>query len=397
METSEKVALFSILVNVFLVILKYVLAKVSGSLALVADAIHSLSDVVASVTILIGIKISKRQSSSFPYGLYKVENLISLLVAFLIIGAGFEIVKNVFSKEGIAYLRQIPIAIIGVCLTIIITYLFSRYEYKKGKQIGSPSIMADAQHIKTDMLSSLAILIGLITETLGIGLDKIVALFIVAFIGKVALEILIDSIKVLLDASMDFATLDKVKGIALSEPRVAEVKNIWGRSSGKYKFIELVIALTVHDLKTAYLISERIEQKIKQQIPHVDHILIHYEPISKDVLTYAVPMDGNQIDISDHFGDVPYFYFITLRKKDNSILEEKIVSNPYAQEKKGRGIKVSGWLIKNGVDVLVTRLRLEGRGPFYVLSEADIEIIPTQYKTIKEIKQALAKGDLKAE
>ena len=397
METSEKVALFSILVNVFLVIFKYVLAKISGSLALVADAVHSLSDVISSGAILIGIKISKRRSSSFPYGLYKVENLISLVVAFLILGAGFEIVKQTFSKGGVTYLRQIPIAIIGVCVTIIITYLFSRYEYKKGKQIGSPSIIADAQHIKTDMLSSLAILIGLFTESLGIGLDKFVALIIVFFIGKVALEILINSIKVLLEASVDFATLDKVKSIALSEPRVAEVKNILGRSSGKYKFIELVIALKVHDLKTAHSISEQIEQKIKQQIPHVDHILIHYEPISKDVLIYTVPIDENQIDISDHFGDVPYFYFITLRKKDNRILEEKIISNPYAQEKKGRGIKVSEWLIKNGVDVVITRQRLEGRGPFYVLSDADIEIIPTQYKTIKEIKQALAKGSLEAE
>ena len=393
METSEKLALASILVNLFLVGLKYGLAKVSGSLALVADAIHSLSDVVASGTILIGIKISKRRSSIFPYGLYKVENLISLVVAFLIFGAGFEIVKHAFTKGGVTYLRQIPVAIIGVCLTIVITYLFSKYEYKKGQEIGSPSIVADAQHIKTDMLSSLAILVGLIGESFGIGLDRVVALLVAVLIGKAGLEIFVDSIKVLLDASVDFTTLDKVKEIVLSEPRVAKVKTIWGRSSGRYKFIELVTALNVHDFKKAHLISEQIEQRIKQEIPHVDHILIHYEPISKDSLVYSAPLDIDKIAVSEHFGDAPYFYFIKLRK-DNYILEEKIISNPYATEKKGKGIKVGEWLIKNGVDIVVSRQKLEGRGPFYVLSDAGIEIITTQYKTITDIKQVLVKGDL---
>lgn len=392
METSEKLALASILVNLFLVGIKYGLAKVSGSLALVADAIHSLSDVVASGTILIGIKISKRRSSIFPYGLYKVENLISLVVAFLIFGAGFEIVKHAFTRGGVTYLHQIPVAIIGVCLTIVITYLFSRYEYKKGQEIGSPSIVADAQHIKTDMLSSLAILVGLIGESFGIGLDRVVALLVAVVIGKVGLEIFVDSIKVLLDASVDFATLDKVKEIVLSEPRVAKVKTIWGRSSGRYKFIELVTALNVHDFKKAHLISEQIEQRIKQEIPHVDHILIHYEPISKDSLVYSAPLDTDKIAVSEHFGDAPYFYFIKLRK-DNYILEEKIISNPYATEKKGKGIKVGEWLIKNGVDIVVSRQKLEGRGPFYVLSDAGIEIITTQYKTITDIKQALVKED----
>lgn len=393
METSEKLALASILVNLFLVGLKYGLAKVSGSLALVADAIHSLSDVVASGTILIGIKISKRRSSIFPYGLYKVENLISLVVAFLIFGAGFEIVKHAFTRGGVTYLHQIPVAIIGVCLTIVITYLFSRYEYKKGQEIGSPSIVADAQHIKTDMLSSLAILVGLIGESFGIGLDRVVALLVAVLIGKAGLEIFVDSIKVLLDASVDFTTLDKVKEIVLSEPRVAKVKTIWGRSSGRYKFIELVTALNVHDFKKAHLISEQIEQRIKQEIPHVDHILIHYEPISKNSLVYSAPLDTDKIAVSEHFGDAPYFYFIKLRK-DNYILEEKIISNPYATEKKGKGIKVGEWLIKNGVDIVVSRQKLEGRGPFYVLSDAGIEIITTRHKTITDIKQALVKGDL---
>lgn len=394
METSERLALASIVINISLVALKYGLAKVSGSLALAADAIHSFSDVVASSTIFIGIKLSKRHPPAFPYGLYKVENLISLLVAFLIFGAGFEIIKIVFAKERATPLRQTPVAIIGVGITMVITYLFSRYEYKKGKEIGSPSIIADAQHIKTDMFSALAILVGLLGETFGIGLDKIVALFIAVLIGKAGLEILVDSVKVLLDASIDFATLDKVRNIALSEPHVAEIKKILGRSSGRYKFIELAITLRVHNFEKAHLISKQIEQMIKQKIPHVDHILIHYEPISKDSLVYTAPLDVDQVTISEHFGDAPYFYFIKLRK-DNYILEERIVSNPYAKEKKGKGIKVSEWLIKNGVDILVSRQRLEGRGPFYVLSDAGIEIITTtKYKTITNIKQALVKGDL---
>lgn len=96
MESSEKTAWLSILTNLLLVCIKTSVALISGSLAVTADAIHFLSDVVSAAIILIGIKISERPARGFPYGLYKVENLVAMITSVLILFAGYEIIKAVF-------------------------------------------------------------------------------------------------------------------------------------------------------------------------------------------------------------------------------------------------------------------------------------------------------------
>jgi cation diffusion facilitator family transporter len=104
------VALYSIGVNILLASLKAGLAVASGSLALAADAVHSLVDVVASVVVLAGLLIARRKSRAFPYGLYKVENLASVAVAFLIFLAGYEIAREALATP----LRQVsntPVAL----------------------------------------------------------------------------------------------------------------------------------------------------------------------------------------------------------------------------------------------------------------------------------------------
>jgi cation diffusion facilitator family transporter len=142
MESSEKTAWLSIFTNLLLVGIKTAVAMISGSLAVAADAIHSLADVVSSAIIL---KISERPAPGFPYGLYKVENLVALGTSFLILVAGYEIFKTVFVSPGRPLPSQIPLALAGVGATIVITLVFSRYELKKGRETGSPGLIADAQ------------------------------------------------------------------------------------------------------------------------------------------------------------------------------------------------------------------------------------------------------------
>ena len=282
MECSEKVAVYSVFFNTSLVILKYFFAQFSGSLAIMADAIHSLTDVIASLAILVGIKISKRQSKQFPYGLYKVENLVSLAMSILIIWVGFEIIKIAFGRECQIKTTQLPLTLFGIFLIIIFTFLFSKYEYNIGKRLNSPSLISDAQHIKADMLSTVAVFAGLIGEYLNIHLDRTVAFLVALFVIKAGVKIFIESIKILLEASLDASTLEKVKNIVLSHPAVKEIKEIRGRSSGRYKFIELILILKVSEFKKAHSVTEEIEKKIKEEILGVDHVLIHYEPLERD-------------------------------------------------------------------------------------------------------------------
>jgi len=126
MEKSEKIALFAVVTHIVLLAIKYTFALLSGSIALKAEAIHSLSDIVASLTVFAGLKISKRKSKSFPYGLYKVENLVSILVALAIFFAGYEIVTEALSSSSSADLNHVPLTIASVLCIIGITFGFSR-------------------------------------------------------------------------------------------------------------------------------------------------------------------------------------------------------------------------------------------------------------------------------
>lgn len=387
LERSEQVAFFSIILNTSLTVIKYALATLSGSVALTADAIHSLTDVISSTSVLMGIKLSKGRSTSFPYGLYKVENLVSLAMSLLIFLAGYEIARETFIHHTPLVTARIPWAIAGVIIAVLATYFFSRYELRIGRQINSPSIIADAEHIKTDMFSSLIILIGLVGGLFQVPLlDKGAALVILVFIARTGYRILVDSVRVLLDASLDFETMDQVKGVILTDPQVEKIKGLWGRNSGRYKFIEADLTLNVRDLERAHEITDKIAERIREKIPHVDHVLIHYEPIRKEIIIYAVPLTDDKETISEHFGEAPFFAIITLRTKDGTVAKQENLTNPYLQEGEGKGIRVSEWLVYKGVDKIFAKKSFEGKGPFYVFANARVEMIITAQKRLSGLE-----------
>jgi cation diffusion facilitator family transporter len=289
METSERVAWLSIIFNLLLVGIKAGLALLSGSIAVRADALHSLTDVLSSVFILIGIKISKRSSRVFPYGLYKVENLVALGTSVLIVFAGYEILKEVFSGQ-LSLPTNIPMTITGIVATMVIAWLFSRYELKIGLQTSSPSLVADSRHILTDVLSSLVILAALTGSALGFALDRYAAVVVVLFIGRSALGIFLDSVRVLLDASLDFASLGKIRDLVLADSRVLAINEFWARNAGRYKFVELDITLRVKEMQKGHQISEELENRIKLEISQVDRVLIIINPRRPNISPARSPL-----------------------------------------------------------------------------------------------------------
>jgi len=377
MERSERIGAYSIGVNLILVGVKGLLGFLSGSVALIADAIHSSADVISSATVFAGIKISKRQSKGFPYGLYKVENLVSLFSSIFIFVAGYKIVRTVFLEEPMLRSDYLPYAIAGVLLTIVIAFTFSAYELKQGREIGSPSLVADARHIWTDALSSSLVLVSLVGGWFGLNLDKIAALLVVVLVLKAGFGILVDAVRVLLDASIGFETMDRVKTIIMKDSQVASINGLWGRNSGPFKFIEADIVIRARDLGKADAVCRKIEKEIREQVSKVDHMLIHYEPQRKETVTSAVPLRGDKQELAEHFGDAPYFYLFTTRTDDGSFLSESYLPNPFAKEEKGKGIKVSAWLLEHEVDTVYSPKGFEGKGPGYVFSDAGVDIIVT--------------------
>lgn len=397
MDAGERLALISVTVNLLVTGLKYFLGVFAGSLALVADAVHSTADFVSSAAIWVGLRISRRRSRQFPYGLYKVENLLALVVAGLILFAGYEILLSVFEAEEQMQAARLPYAIAGVLFILGLVFTFSRYELKKARALNSPSLTADARQFTADWFSYCLLLVTLtgsyfnVNAHLGlrIPLDKVAALGIVILIAWMGLRIAVDAIRVLLDASVDYDTLNRIREIIRDLPQVEKINSLTGRNSGRYKFIEADLALKVKELDKAHYLANQLEQRVKQQVPNVDHILIHYEPVIKTTRLVALPVTEDKEHLSEHFGEAPYFLLITLNNSDGQVLEEKSVFNPFQTEEKAKGIKVSEWLVGLGVDEIIMAKGMDHRGPYYVFSDNQVQMRQTELRKVDKITGSL--------
>ncbi len=388
MDAGERLALASVGVNIFVTGLKYFLGVFSGSLALFADAVHSTADVVSSASIWAGIRLSRRKTKRFPYGLYKVENLAALITSVIILLAGYEIVRSVLWAGERVRAERLPYAIVGVIIITMILLSFSRFELKRAQKLNSPSLEADAHHLTTDLFSSCIILVGLAGTywQVKFPLDKVAALVIVGLIAWVGVKIAVDAIRVLLDASLDFKTLNTLREIILETPQVSTINALTGRNSGRFKFIEAELALKVRELEKAHFVASQIENRIKSRVPNVDQILIHYEPMKKDIQVIALPVAEDRTHLSEHFGEAPYFLVLTLRSQDKRLLEEKLLPNPHRTVQTGKGIRVSEWLISQGVDEVIASKSFEHKGPYYVFADAGVVMQQTEQRDIEQIK-----------
>jgi cation diffusion facilitator family transporter len=404
MDPGERLALISVAVNLLVTGLKYFLGVFAGSLALLADAVHSTADFVSSTAIWAGLRISRRRSRRFPYGLYKVENLLALVVAGLILLAGYEILRSVFQAEEQIQAERLPYAIAGVLFILVLVFTFSRYELKKARALNSPSLTADARQFTADWYSYCLLLVSLTGSYFNVNsyfgfqipFDKVAALGIVILIAWMGLRIAVDAIRVLLDASVDYDTLNRIRDLIREIPQVDKINSLTGRNSGRYKFIEADLALRVKELDKAHYLANQLEQRVKQQVPNVDHILIHYEPVIKTTRLVALPVTDDKEHLSEHFGEAPYFLLITLKSQDGTVLEEKWVFNPFQSEEKAKGIKVSEWLVGLGVDEIITAKTMAHRGPYYVFSDNQVEMRQTELRTLDEITGSLIRPPVAA-
>jgi cation diffusion facilitator family transporter len=390
------VALLSVVVNLFLMALKYILGEISGSLALKADAIHSFADVISSVTIFIGILISDRKTKTFPEGLYKVENLVALLSSILILFAAFEIGSDALHAHAVGPLTHLSQAIAGILLIVVVAFAFSRYELRIGLEVGSPSLVADAKHIYTDLLSTAIILVSVLGTSFGYSVDRYVALFVAALVAWTGFQILIDAVKVLLDATLDYQTLDEIRRIMESHPDVTRIVTLGGRSSGRYKSVEVSLQMHTRLLQEAHEIVCHLEEEILDRLPEIDKIVIHYEPQQKETWRVAVPIesaDGLKPDenarLSNHFGEAPYFAVLSKNAVTGEVSVETFLKNPFRDEQRHKGVRTAELLADHEIDEVTSRSSLAGKGSGYALEALQVLHSITSADVLPQIRAQL--------
>ena len=387
-----RVGVYSLVVNVVLVAGKLALSLATGSLALRADAIHSLVDVFASIALILGLIISGRKSRDFPYGLYKVENLVSTLISLLLFLAAYELLREAIGgrTSTTTYGAWVPGV---VAIFVLIPLLFGRYELKIGRRYRSPGLIADGSQFRADVFGSSVVFIGVLGRMLGLPLDRVAAGVVVLLIGYAAWNLLVSSMRVLLDASASPELLGRARALIMAEPMVGEIRSLVGRNSGRYVFIETVITVRTGDLSKAHALSERIERAVKGGVPNVDRVLVHCEPEAKTQLRYAVPLADRAGRLNEDFGKSPYFALIDIDRASGAEVKHQVIANPYRELEKGRGIKVAELLKVYKPDVVIAREGLVGKGPGFALSDWGVEVRQTEARSLDELLHELTQGE----
>ena len=345
-KTKLKTSFISTLVTLLLAIVKFTGALVTSSGALLADSLHSLTDSISSMFVTLGIFLSTRKSKRFPYGLYKVENLVSLIVSFLIIAAGIEIIlRSLKSSQAV---HNISTGLVITGLSILVSVLLGIYKIRVSKTTNSPSLRADGYHSISDALSSVVVFTGIFLYKFTPVAENIAGVIVAIILVLAGLEILKQSLLVLLDAQLSEEDISKIMRI-IKNYRGVRIDFIRGRSSGSHYFIELGIAMGERSLKRAHEITEDIEQKVKDTLKGVEDVVIHYEPLKKDYITYAIPIKDKHP--TTHIGRCDAF-IICEEEKDN-VPQCRTVENPARNVKSGRGAVAVKKLIDEDVDVLL--------------------------------------------
>jgi len=308
--------------------------------------------------------------------MYKVENIVAIITALLLFGTAYEIVYHaLFSASEIHEFSGWVLVLVAAL--ILVPFLFGRYEVRIGTQFNSPSLTAVGKNFNADVLSSTVVFFGLLGQFIQFPVDRVAAIIVAILIAKAGWGILVNGMRVLLDASIDLRTLDTIRATINNDPAVAEVKDITGRNSGRYVFIEADITLRTPDLERAYQISERIERLIVKAVPHVDRVIIHYEPRNPTKIRYAIPLADHEGSISRHFGEAPYFAIVDINVVSRKLERTEVIANPHQHVEKGKGIMVANFLVTFKPDIVVTLEDLSGKGPGYVFADGGIETVQT--------------------
>lgn len=384
----ERWGWYSILVNVVLGGLHLVVAISSGSLAVAAEVVHNLVDLLTAIAVVAGLRIAARKSASFPYGMYKVENLVAAGLAVMVFISAWEIAHLALiapptTVEADGWMLVVLLA------TGAIPLVFSHFELRAGLAANSPSLIADAREYRVHVFTTGLAFLALLAQWIHYPVDRVAAVLIVLVVVKTGWDLLRDAMRVLLDASLDGPTLDAVRRAINGDPAVVGIRWMTGRNAGRFRFVEAGVELRVAEPTWSAAVVHRIEAVVRASVPHVERVLLHLERPASPLVRYAMPLADTSGTMSPHFGEAPWFAFIVVGRTDGEATETIMLANPHCSEARAKGIRVAEWLVAQKVDVVVTGEDLGGKGPAYVLHDAGIEVRRAQLSSLQDLLAGL--------
>lgn len=287
-KIAMRVSGVSIFVNLFLSALKLLAGIVAHSGAMVSDAVHSASDVLSTVIVIIGVHLSgKKSDKEHQYGHERLECVSSILLAGLLlltgVGIGISGVEKIIAgTAGEELVIPGTLALIAAVVSIVVKEWMFWYTRAAAKKINSGALMADAWHHRSDSLSSIGSFIGIFGARLGYPiLDPLASVIICLFIGKAAVDIFRDAIDKMVDHSCDEKTERSMKEEIENVPGVEHIDLLKTRLFGSKIYVDIEISADENlSLEAAHDIAEQVHHTMEKKFKNVKHCMVHVNPMS---------------------------------------------------------------------------------------------------------------------
>lgn len=277
----------SFFVNLFLIAVKLTSGFLFASVALVADGVHSISDLLTDVFVIFGVEHSmKPADDDHPFGHGKFEYVASFVMGIIIITIAYNLVRYVITSWNV--ISEVPsvLSLVVVVLVVVVKTILSRYMIREGKQLGSEIVLASGKESMTDVLSSAVVFVGVVAVFAGdyFGLDvlkrgdKVAAIFIAVFIVKVGIEVIIDSIKSIQGKAVSDEVCQFYKELVENIDGVRQVDKLHMIHYGPQYQVAIDIRvdgqITVED---GHEIANTVQKKLYED-EKICHVIVHVNP-----------------------------------------------------------------------------------------------------------------------
>ena len=282
---ATKVSLVSMVTNVILTLLKLAAGIIARSGAMVSDAVHSASDILSGLIVMIGVRISSRApDEAHPYGHERYECVAALLLSgvLALVGGtiGVNAVRDIISGRAGEMEAPGMLALAAAAVSIVTKEILFWYTRGYAKRYRSTALHAEAWHQRSDALSSIGALIGIAGARMGVPvMEPIASVIIALFILRVAVRIFREAIDQMVDHSCSEETEEAIRTTAVAQDGVRGVELLRTRMFGNRVYVDLEISADPNlTLAAAHEIAERVHDAIEQTYPEVKHIMVHVNP-----------------------------------------------------------------------------------------------------------------------
>lgn len=281
-KKATKVSIVTVIINTVLAIFKVIAGIVGKSSAMIADGIHTFSDIATTVVVIIGLKISNKDADEkHPYGHEKFEPEISKIVSLLLAGTGVFLAYNAIQILLSGNLdTPKPIALYAALTSIAVKEAMYWYTIITARKVKSIAMEADAWHHRSDAISSVGTLIGIAGARMGFKfLDPVAGIIVSLILIKVGVEFYLKATDQLVDQSADDKVIEQIKEVATSIEGVKKIHDLKTRKFGNKIYVDIEIQVDKRiTVEEGHHIADLVHDSIEETIEDVKHCMIHVEP-----------------------------------------------------------------------------------------------------------------------